>query len=116
MDIKKKFNFIFPNDNVVNYLRENGNYVLVKRFSAKEEKRRITSRVWMKENADYNKIGIDNKLNYYHRNKKGIDITIAKGLNSYLNSNIVDKWFRTISGSTQVNVTDLRKLRYPTIK
>lgn len=112
--IKKKYNYIFPNNETINLLRPNATYVFVKRFSSKEEKKRIVSRVWTKELAkSYYSIGIENKLNYFHKEKRGIDTKLAIGLSKYLNSDIVDKWFRTVSGSTQVNVTDLKKLRYP---
>ena len=39
---------------------------------------------------------------------------IAKGITLYLNSTILDRYFRTFSGNTQVNATDLRSLKYPT--
>ena len=37
----------------------------------------------------------------------------ALGLATYLNSQFVDRYFRQFSGHTQVNATDLRRLRYP---
>lgn len=113
-NIKKKYNSIIFDDTVRNQLRPNSNYVFVKRFSSKEEKKRVVAAVWEKKMAWTQYIGIDNKVNYYHLNKNGIELDIAKGLAAYLNSSFVDKWFRLVSGSTQVNVTDLRKMRYPT--
>ena len=38
---------------------------------------------------------------------------LAKGLAAFLNSNLVDQYFRQFSGHTQVNATDLRSLKYP---
>jgi len=38
---------------------------------------------------------------------------IAKGLAAYLNSSLVDRFFRQFNGHTQVNAADLRSLRYP---
>ena len=37
----------------------------------------------------------------------------AAGLFAFLNSTVVDQYFRRFSGHTQVNATDLRKLAYP---
>jgi len=38
---------------------------------------------------------------------------LAKGLWAFLNSTLIDKYFRQLNGHTQVNATDLRILRYP---
>ena len=45
-----------------------------------------------------------------------LDNDFAKGLWAYLNSNIVDQYFRQFNGHTQVNAADLRMLRYPSRK
>ena len=39
---------------------------------------------------------------------------LAKGLTAFLNSTLVDEYFRQLSGHTQVNANDLLHLRYPT--
>ena len=39
---------------------------------------------------------------------------LAKGLAAFLNSTVVDMYFRQFNGHTQVNATDLRSLNYPT--
>ena len=39
--------------------------------------------------------------------------TLAVGLYAFLNSTVVDQYFRRFSGHTQVNATDLRTLAYP---
>lgn len=112
----KKFNYISTNQNNINRLRTNGNYVVVRRITSKEEKRRIISALYIGEFYNFDLVGFDNKLNYFHINKQGINIDIAKGLNIYLNSTLVDSYFRTFSGNTQVNVSDLKMIRYPDIK
>jgi len=86
-----------------------GSYVLVKRFSAKEERRRIVAAVWDGERAP----AFDNKLNYLHEGGRGIDPVLARGLAMWLNSTRVDDYFRVFSGHTQVNATDLRRMRFP---
>ena len=40
-------------------------------------------------------------------------ISLALGLFAFLNSTVVDQYFRRFSGHTQVNATDLRTLSYP---
>ena len=59
-------------------------------------------------------VGFENHLNYFHKQGKGLAADLAKGLAVYLNSTIVDQYFRLFSGHTQVNATDLRKMPYPT--
>jgi len=91
----------------------NDNYVLVKRFSAKEEKRRIVSAVFEASRVPCPVVGFENHLNYFHQNGKGLDLTLAKGLAVFLNSSLVDSFFRQFNGHTQVNATDLRSIKYP---
>lgn len=91
-------------------------YVLVKRFSAKEERRRISAVIFTPQSIPYPQVGIENHLNYFHHRYGGISITMAKGLTAYLNSTLVDQYFRQFSGHTQVNAADLRKMKYPSEK
>jgi len=91
-----------------------GIYVLVKRFSAKEEDRRIVAAIYDPARISAEQIGFENHLNYFHRKGDGLPATLAKGLAAFLNSTLVDMYFRQFSGHTQVNATDLRNLRYPT--
>jgi adenine-specific DNA-methyltransferase len=97
------------------WLVPGGIYTLVKRFSAKEETRRLVASVW--DSADHDgegPVAFDNKLNYFHDAGKGLDAELAMGLSIWLNSDAVDRYFRTFSGHTQVNATDLRGMRWPT--
>ena len=89
-----------------------GSYVLVKRFSAKEENRRIVSALWSDDRAP----AFDNKLNYIHRQGRGLEADVAAGLIVWLNSTPVDAYFRVFSGHTQVNAGDLRRMRFPSLE
>ena len=93
----------------------NGIYVLLKRFTAKEEPRRVVATVFRPEGslAGFESVGFENHLNYFHCRGAGMDERLAEGLAVYLNSTVVDSYFRQFSGHTQVNATDLRGLRYP---
>jgi len=88
-------------------------YVLVKRFSSKEEKRRVYAAVYDPKKIPAKRVGIENHINYFHRRYGGLPEDLAKGLALYLNSSLVDQFFRQFSGHTQVNATDLRNLKYP---
>lgn len=90
-----------------------GYYVLVKRFTAKEERRRVVAAVYDPTRVASGRVAFENHLNYYHSRGSGLPLTVAKGLAAFLNSTLVDAYFRQFSGHTQVNATDLRSLRYP---
>jgi adenine-specific DNA-methyltransferase len=91
-----------------------GTYVLVKRFSAKEENRRVVAALYTPKRIAAEQVGFENHLNYYHFKGEGLPVNLAKGLTGFLNSTLVDLYFRQFSGHTQVNATDLRSLKYPT--
>jgi len=91
-----------------------GHYVLTKRFSSKEERRRIVAAVYDPVRITAQEVAFENHLNYFHERGSGLPATLAKGLAAYLNSSLVDIYFRQFSGHTQVNASDLRSLPYPT--
>jgi adenine-specific DNA-methyltransferase len=111
----KKFDSIRINPVTESLLIKSGDYVLVKRFSAKEEKRRVTAAIFTSAAVKCDVIGFENHLNYFHSNGKSLEPDLARGLAIYLNSSLVDAYFRQFSGHTQVNAGDLRYLKYPTI-
>ncbi len=94
------------------FLLPAGFYVVAKRFSAKEERRRVVAAVW-DPGLSASAVAFENHLNIFHDNGAGLDRDLAVGLSYWLNSSIVDTFFRTFSGHTQVNATDLRTLRFP---
>ncbi len=94
-------------------LLETGFYVLTKRFSAKEERRRVVAAIYDPHLLKAPLVGFENHVNYFHARGKGLAPNLAKGLAIYLNSTLFDQYFRIFSGHTQVNATDLRKMRYP---
>lgn len=90
-----------------------GYYVLTKRFSSKEEKRRVVAAVFDPKAIEAPVVGFENHVNYFHDRGRGLSANLAKGLALYLNSSVFDQHFRLFSGHTQVNATDLRRMRYP---
>lgn len=93
----------------------NGNYVLVRRFSSKEEPKRIVAAVYEGARLPTQEVAFENHINYYHQRGSGFNISLDRGLAVFLNSSLVDAYFRQFNGHTQVNATDLRSLRYPTL-
>ncbi len=109
----KKPNSICESEHSARWLMANGWYVVTKRFSSKEEKRRIVAALHAPVRVPGDKVGFENHLNVFHCKKAGLEPIIAKGLAVYLNSSLLDLYFRQFSGHTQVNATDLRTLHYP---
>ncbi len=109
----KKPNAIRVSEKTANLLLPSGNYIITKRFSAKEEKKRIVSAVLTEASFKAPHFGLDNMTNYFHSNNNGLKYEVAIGLSTYLNSSFVDNYFRQFSGHTQVNAADLRALKYP---
>ncbi|NHZ38657.1 Eco57I restriction-modification methylase domain-containing protein [Massilia aquatica] len=112
LDVKKP-NYIEVNDDTRKWMMSTGCYVVVRRLSSKEEKRRIVPAVFTPVAAPGSLVGFDNKTNIVHQSKQGMEDTLAKGMAVYLASTFADRWLRRFSGHTQVNAGDLRALRYP---
>ena len=94
-------------------LAPNRNYVLLRRFSAKEEARRLTAAPYIAADFDIPRIGFENHLNYVHRPGGALSEDEAWGLAGLYSSRLLDSWFRTISGNTQVSATELRAMPLP---
>lgn len=109
----KKPNAILMNDETRPWLVPAGRYVLTKRFTSKEEKRRLVASLFDSRDVPGDLVGFENHLNYFHAGGQGLSRNLATGLFAYLNGTLVDDYFRSFSGLTQVNATDLRKLHYP---
>jgi len=110
----KKPNAIERNANTEKWLYPSGFYCVVRRFSSKEEKRRIVASV-VEPGAfgDVPVLGFENHLNLFHENKCGLPERLARGLAVFLNTTAVDENFRRFNGHTQVNATDLKQMKYP---
>ena len=113
-DKARKPNAIVSNKQTRELLVPAGVYVLVKRFTAKEERKRIVACIYDSHQIYAPLVGFENHLNYFHVNGRGLSMLLAKGLAAFLNSTVVDVYFRQFNGHTQVNATDLRSLNYPT--
>lgn len=110
----KKPNAIRRNTDTERWLYPTGFYCVVRRFSSKEENRRIVASVVKTSDfASAEMIGFENHLNVFHVGKRGLPEELAHGLTVFLNTTAVDENFRRFNGHTQVNATDLKLMKYP---
>ena len=109
----RKPNAILDNDETRPWLVPSGVYLLTKRFTSKEERRRLVACLFDPDLVKAKWVGFENHLNYFHASGHGLERTLAVGLYAFLNSTVADQYFRRFSGHTQVNATDLRTLVYP---
>jgi adenine-specific DNA-methyltransferase len=109
----RKPNAISDDESTQELLVPAGIYVLVKRFSSKEERRRVVACIYDPARIPATRVGFENHLNYFHSHGSGLSLHVARGLTAFLNSTVLDIYFRQFNGHTQVNATDLRNLRYP---
>ena len=112
----KKPNAIRNTRSTAKWLFPSGFYTVVRRFSSKEERRRIVANVVDPTTLQAPMIGFENHLNVIHSNRKPLAENIARGLATYLNATMVDQYFRRFNGHTQVNAADLRAMRYPSLE
>jgi adenine-specific DNA-methyltransferase len=109
----KKNNAIMLNGETEKMTFPRGHYVVVKRLSSKEEKRRVVAAVFDPDQVSCDRIAFENHVNVFHQGGDGLPENVARGLCLWLNSTLLDRLVRRFSGHTQINATDLRNIRYP---
>lgn len=95
-------------------MQENRNYLFVKRFTAKEESRRLQCGVYLaKRFPQYKKISTQNKINFIDGLLTEMSECLVYGLYVLFNSTIYDEYYRILNGSTQVNSTEINSMPVP---
>lgn len=91
------------------------NYVLLRRFSAKEERRRLTASCLVASEVRRSFVALENHLNYIYHADRELTVDEVYGLAALFNSALLDRYFRAISGNTQVNATEIRSMKFPAL-
>jgi len=113
---------VFPIDKDFQYItteksgliQRNKNYLLVKRFTAKEEKRRLQCGVYLSDILpEYDRISTQNKVNFVEGVNFDMSEKLVYGLYVIFNSTIYDQYYRILNGSTQVNSTEVNAIPVP---
>ncbi len=113
---KKKWPSSFLDcENSQKHLVPKQNYVIVKRFSAKEERRRLSAGVLCADEFDTQTLAIENHVNYIVHNDRPLTLEEAIGITALFNSALMDRYFRSFSGNTQVNATEVRTMKFPSL-
>lgn len=96
-------------------LQKNTNSLFIKRFSSKEENRRIQPVMFFKKDfSNYEYISTENHINFIGSiDKKDINEDVIYGLYGIYNSTLYDKYYRILNGSTQVNATEINNIPIP---
>jgi adenine-specific DNA-methyltransferase len=115
-DKRSKPQYIRISDETRPLLNLNGNYVLLRRFSAKEESKRLNSSPYLKDQIPCEYIAFENHVNYVHRPHGKISRSEAIGISAILNSIFLDTYFRVSNGNTQVSATEIRDMPLPEIR
>jgi adenine-specific DNA-methyltransferase len=98
-------------------MQDNKNYLFVKRFTAKEEPRRLQCGVYLANNYPmYKKISTQNKINFIDGVMTEMSECLVYGLYVIFNSTLYDEYYRILNGSTQVNSTEINVMPVPNLE
>ena len=113
--IKKEHEYIVTQQKGL--IQENRNYLFVKRFTAKEEARRLQCGVYLaKKFPQYSKISTQNKINFVDGLFNELSECMVYGLYVLFNSTLYDEYYRILNGSTQVNSTEINSMPVPELE
>lgn len=111
---KRKGHYIAYNEESASRLVPNQDYVLLRRFSSKDDHSRLIAAPYFSSYlGKYSMIGIENHLNYIYRPNGTLAREEVAGIAAILNSKLFDVYFRTFNGNINVSATELRDLPLP---
>jgi adenine-specific DNA-methyltransferase len=112
----KKPGFIINSDESRKVLLKNKNYVLLRRFSSKDDKSRLVCCPFFSSDFETGMVGFENHLNYIHRPNGNLSENEIWGFSALYSSSLFDTYFRTFNGNTQVGATELKQIKIPPLE
>lgn len=112
---KNKGQFVKIENGSKALLIPNKNYILLRRFSTKDDKSRLIAAPYFCNYVKSDFVGIENKVNYIYRKDGCLDRSELVGLCALLNSELFDIYFQIFNGNINVSATELREMKFPTI-
>jgi len=111
-----KGQYISIEDKSMPLLISNKNYILLRRFSSKDDKNRLIAAPYFCNFIKSSFIGVENKVNYIYRPKGHLERNEVVGLCALLNSILFDAYFRIFNGNVNVSATELREMSLPPLE
>ena len=113
---KDKGQYIKVTSETKTALLPNKNYVLLRRFSSKDDSSRLVAAPYFGNMSLYEAVGIECNLRYMYRPKGHLRRDEVMGLTALLDSEMFDAYFRTFNGNINVSATELRMMPLPPIE
>lgn len=111
--LKEKGQYIRIENGSKSLLIPNKDYILLRRFSTKDDKSRLIAAPYFCNYTKSDYIGVENKLNYLYRKDGHLDREEVVGLCALLNSELFDTYFQIFNGNVNVSATELREMKFP---
>lgn len=111
--LKEKGQYIRIESGSKSLLIANKNYILLRRFSTKDDKSRLIAAPYLSDYEKSDFIGVENKVNYIYRKNGQLQPNELMGLCALLNSEIFNTYFQIFNGNVNVSATELREMRLP---
>lgn len=112
----QKGQYVNIEDKSKSILIPNKNYVLLRRFSSKDDKNRLVAAPYFCNFIKSDYIGVENKVNYIYRPDGHLERNEVVGLCALLNSSLFDAYFRIFNGNVNVSATELRDMSLPPLE
>lgn len=97
-------------------LLPNKDYILLRRFSTKDDKSRLIAAPYFANEREVECIGIENKVNYLYRKGGKLEKEELIGLCAILNSRLYNSYFQMFNGNVNVSATELREMKFPPLE